>query len=105
MSAWIEVYVKGGHRAVLAADSVVGIIVPKGGDAHTVGTPDAGLTLILRGGETLPPVYDICAADLILRCDAARMVDKRRAAPSLIVQVDQAEDLWAKLDELMRPEP
>lgn len=104
MSAWIEVEVKGGHRAVLAADAVVGVIVPKGGDADTVATPDAPLTLVLRGGETLPPVFDISAAELILRAATATWVAKQRRQVAMIVRHDPVEvnKLWDSADECQK---
>lgn len=101
MSAWVELYVKGGHRAVLAADSVVGVVLAKGSEAQTVATPDAPLTLILRGGETLPPVYGLSAADLLLRMDCARLVHKRHANPTLIVYLDSIEKFWSDLDAVL----
>lgn len=104
MSAWVEVYLKGDHRAVIAADSVVGVICAKGSDTDAVATPDAPLTLVLRGGETMPPIYGVSAADLLVRLAGAKIIQKRTLRPATVAYVDRMEQFWAALAQAVGEE-
>lgn len=98
MSAWVEVFLKGDHRAVIAADSVVGVICAKGSDTDAIATPEAPLTLVLRGGETMPPVYGISAADLLVRLAGAKIIQRSTARPATVAYADRMDQFWNALE-------
>ena len=86
MSAYLELMVSGGHLACLDARSVVAIIYPKGGDASTVATPSASMTVVLSGGETMPPVFGLSGDDLLVACAYARAKLKESEGPLVILR-------------------
>lgn len=76
MSAYVEVYVKPDHRALIEAGSVVGVVADKGCDPKEVATPDSPMTVILRGGETLPPAYGMSPESLLMRCAGIQIIKR-----------------------------
>lgn len=64
MSAFIELALKGGGRAMIEAGTIGGFIVAEGADLHTPGTPERPVRIILRAGETLDVIGQ--SASLIL---------------------------------------
>jgi len=79
MSAYVEVRVPGGGRAIVEAASVIGMVMPPG--LGTWDTPDdkRPLALILRGGETINVVGEKPGV-LLVRCAEIRRAWKDEGA-------------------------
>lgn len=52
-SAYIEVQVEGGRRAVLEAGSIIGIITSPDKNSWDAGTDAAPVAVVIRGGEAI----------------------------------------------------
>ncbi len=73
MSAYIELLVKGGRRAYIDAGGILGIVTAPGMDVQSVGSDDKPISLILRGGETIP-IIGTSAGVILVR---ARQIRER----------------------------
>ncbi len=56
MSAYIEVPVQGGRRALIEAGSIAGVITSPGASLDNPGVTDAPVAIMLRGGQTIEVV-------------------------------------------------
>lgn len=77
MSAYVEVPIKGGRLVLVDAGSIAALVYPKGGDADALATLDDPMTLVLRGGETLPPIFGLSPRDFMIACAYVRIALKR----------------------------
>lgn len=88
MTAWVELPVIGGHNVLLDASAVAAVILPKGGDVTTMAVPRSpadALTILMRGGETIPPVYGVSGEDLMVAISYARAAFKESDKPMVIL--------------------
>lgn len=101
MSGYVEVYVKPDRRAFIEAGSVAGIIMPKGASGDFNATDDESLTVILKGGETLPGVFGISADELVFRCDGVREILRKTERLTAVIYLDRRDEFYAELAQVM----
>lgn len=89
MTCYIEVDVVGSHRAYIEAASIVGVIQSPNMGADDTATPEAPMTLILRGGDSLEKVYGISPSRLILYATGSRfMLRLAKKRIGLLLSID-----------------
>lgn len=101
MSAFVEVMIKGDARAYLEASSIMGIITSPGQAGDGLATPEAPISLILRGGEVLEGVYGISPNRLILNMAGVRMIQRQKGRICVVASLDQQDALEAQIAEYL----
>lgn len=90
MSAYVEVHVKGNARALIECSSIAGIVTAPNMTVWDIGSPQAPIALILRGGETIETIGE-SAGRLLVRTKQAR--NTLRSTPGLEIFVSFLEPL------------
>lgn len=101
MSGYIEVMVTGNGRAFLEAGSVCGFLTSPGMASDTPATPEKPISVIMRGGDTLPGVYGVSAMKLMMRVEGVKLLMKERKRFCVVAFLDRIGDFEADLDAVL----
>ena len=101
MSAFIEVMIIGDRRAYIEASSVMGIITSPGMAGDGLASPDAPISLIMRGGDVLEGVYGVSPNRLILNMAGVRHLQRKDGRLCVVAYIDKQDDLDAQLAEIL----
>lgn len=98
MSGYIEVLVKGGHRAFLEVGGIGGVIVANGMSAQDPATPEQTLSIIIRGGDTLEGVYGVSAMKIMLYVEGAKLLMREKNRFCVVAFLDSISEFEAEIN-------
>lgn len=101
MSGYIEVMVAGDCRAFIEAGSICGVISPSGMGADMMATPDQTISIILRGGDTIPGVYGVSVMKIIAHVEGMKLVMKDSKKFCCVAFLDKITEFEAEIERAL----
>lgn len=101
MSGFVEVMITGDCRAFLEASSIVGILTASGCSSDTPATSETPMSLIMRGGDTLPGVYGVSPTRLLVHIAGVKLLMRDRKRFSVVAYLDRLVEFETEIEEAL----